>query len=329
MTPVVVRRKETSDLAGKQYPGVFDLRITVYRAVKVLLVTALVAVLVKTTLFDTVQCSGGQMEPTILKGDRLLVMRIRMLPLLRVFLSPPVDKVIAFRSPFQVGRIGLLRLAACGGDTIGIDSGRVRTHRSVERTRSFSGQLPEIVPAEFSPRDFFPWYRVPRKNDLLLLNRLSLRDFFFARTVVQQEHPRQNVTIRPVLLLDDSVCTGYAPADFSLYSGVLDSVPDSLRYNWFFWNRLEEYLFQKHDTRKVSLYFTLLLDSVELTEYRVTDDYYFLLADNRKAGFDSRYAGPVRSSLCNGTVKAVLWSYGDNDRGKMRFRFNRLGRFVQ
>jgi len=316
-------------LLKHEYSGRFDLRITVYRAVKTLLAAALVAVVVKVVLFDTVRCSGNQMEPTIIRGDRLLVLKLRSLPLLSAFFAPPLDNVISFRSPFQPGTIGLLRVAASAGDTISIDSGQVLTGKPAERTRQFADQLAEIIPAEYSPRDYFRWYRVPRKNDLLLINRLSLRDFFFTRSIVQQEHPGKDVTIKPVLLLDDSVCTGYAATDFSLYTGALDSVPDRLRYNWFFWDRLEEYLYQKHDTRKVSLYFSLLLDGVELSEYRVKDDYYFLLADNRKTGFDSRYAGPVRASSCTGSVKAVLWSFGDNGQGKRQFRFNRLGRFVR
>ena len=317
------------NLAGRHYRNGFDLRITVYTAAKALLAAALLAFLVKSVLIDTVRCDGTSMEPTILKGDRLFILRLGTLPFLRSLVAPPVDKVIAFRSPFQEKSIGLLRVAACGGDTISIDSGRVISSRTLEHTRSFSEKLPDIVPAEFSPRDFFPWYRVPRKNDLLLINRLSLRDFFFTSSIIRQEHPGQTVVISPVLLLDDSVCTSYTPSDFSLYSGALDSVPDSLRYDWFFWDRLEEYLYRKHDTRKVSLYFSLQLDGVELSEYRVSDDYYFLLADNRKSGFDSRYAGPVRADRCRGTARMVLWSFGSDEGKKRHFRFNRLGRFIQ
>ncbi len=316
-------------LAGKHYRNGFDLRITVYRTVKALLAAALLAFLVKWLLITTVRCDGTSMKPTILKGDRVLVLRLGSLPLLRSLVAPPIDKVIAFRSPFQEKSVGLLRVAACSGDTISIDSGRVITSHPLERTRSFSENLPEIVPPEFSPRDFFPWYRVPRKNDLLLISRLSLRDFFFTCSIIRQEHPGQTVAIAPVLLLDDSVCTSYTPSDFSLYSGALDSVPDSLRYDWFFWDRLEEYLYRKHDTRKVSLYFSLQLDGVELTEYRVSDDYYFLLADNRKSGFDSRYAGPVRADRCRGTARMVLWSFGGNEGTQRHFRLHRLGRFIR
>ena len=110
---------------------------------------------------------------------------------------------------------------------------------------------------------------------------------------------------------------------------MLDSVPDSLRYNWFFWDRMEEYLYQKHETSRVMLYFTLFLDGTEVSEYRIRDDYYFLLADNRRTGYDSRYGGPVRKSSCIGTAGLVLWSYGTDDGKKRHFRFNRLGKFVR
>jgi hypothetical protein len=129
-------------------------------------------------------------------------------------------------------------------------------------------------------------------------------------------------------MLDDSIATGYDVTDFSLYKGALDSVPDSLRNDWFFWYRLEEYLYQKHDTRKVSLYFTLSLDGTTLEEYQVRSNYCFLLADNRKNGFDSRYQGPVSFDYCIGKALMVLWSHGNDSSGKWQFRFQRLGKLL-
>jgi signal peptidase I len=269
------------------------------------------------------------MEPTILKGDRVLVLKAGTVWPMRGLFTPPYDKPVAYKSPFQPGTYGLLRMAAYSGDTISIDSGTVVTNRELPHIRQFSTGAGEVVPADYSPRDFFRSYRIPGKGELVMINRLSIRDFFFVRSMVQQEHPDVPVTVTPSLFLDDSACGGFRITDFSLYTGSIDSVPDSLRYNWFFWNRMEEYLYQKFESNKVALFFTLRLDGTELTEYRLLNDYYFLLADNRKTGYDSRYGGPVKKPLCIGTTGLVLWSYGNNGGEKSHFRFNRLGKFVR
>ena len=307
----------------------FDLRTAIYRSVKILAAAALLAAGLKIAFVDVVRCAGSSMEPTILHGDRVLVFTTKSKPVVRRWSSRSYGKTIIFKSPFEPGTFGMLRVAAYSGDTISIDSGKVLASHQQPRSLQSAALKTDVVPADYSPRDYFHSYRVPAKKDLLLLNRLSLRDLFFARSIIQQEHPGKQVTVRPSLFLDDSLCTGYSLTDFSLYNGKLDSVPDSLRYNWFFWDRMEEYLFQKHDTRKVMLLFTILEDGTALTEYRVRDDYYFLLADNRKTGLDSRYTGPVRRSSCIGTAGLVLWSHGANGHGKKHFRFNRLGKIVR
>ncbi|MBN1307765.1 MAG: S26 family signal peptidase [Chitinispirillaceae bacterium] len=307
----------------------FDVRVTVYRATLALIITAAIACVVKVSFVDTVKVAGDQMSPTIIRGDRVLMLRTPFLPPVRHFLKPPYDRPVVYKIPSTSGALGLLRVAASGRDTLRIDSGVVVTSRSGSRITVFHRQQPvEVVPESYSPQDFFAPYRIPAAGDLLLLDRLTLRDFFFARSVIQQEHPKRRVTVNPSVLLDDSLSNDYIINDFAFYSGHIDSVPDSLRDNWFFWNRLEEYLYQKHDDRKVTLDFSLSLDNTVIEEYRVKDSYFFMLADNRTTGLDSRYFGPVRRSCCIGRAIMVLWSHGNDEQGKWRFRFKRLGRFV-
>lgn len=296
-----------------------------YRAAVTLVVTAAVALLAKVSLVDTVGVAGEQMSPTILKGDRLLIYRTPFLPLVRRLFKPPYDRPVVYRT---AGALGCLRVAACGGDTIQIDSGRVITSRNAEKINSFRRSEIDVMPESYAPRDYFYFYRVPAKGDLLELNKMTLRDFFFARSIIQQEHPGRRVSIKPYVLLDDTVSREYIITDFAFYCGNIDSVPDSLCGDWFFWNRIEEYLYQKHDDRKVTLYFTLSLDNTTLEEYAVKQSYFFMLADNRANGLDSRYFGPIRQSDCIGRVYMVLWSHGTGEKGKWRFRFKRLGRFV-
>jgi len=303
----------------------FDLRIAMYQAVRLLIVATVIAFSVKYLLVDTVRMSGSQMTPTILPGDRLLVYRFPFIPLFNRFFKPPYDRAVVYRNGHG---LNVLRVVAASGDTIAIDSGKIASTALLPLS---SGSFPAadgVIPEDYAPRDFFDTYRVPDKGTMLIMNRLSLRDLFFAADIIRQEHPDDSVRVKPYLMLDDSLYEQYHLTDFMFYNGSIDTVPDTLRNNWFFWNRLEEYLYQKFSDRKVSLYFTVQLDGVDIEEYRVKSTYYFLIADNRKNGLDSRYIGPVRRSRCLGRITMVLWSHGRDENGKWHFRFNRLGRFI-
>lgn len=297
-----------------------------YRAAVTLVITAAAALLAKASLVDTVVVAGEQMSPTLIKGDRLIISPTTFLPIVRRLFKPPYGRPVVYLSGGAA--LGCLRVAACSGDTIQIDSGRVVCSRNTSKINLFEQPVNQLVPESYAPRDFFNFYRVPAKGDLLVLDKMTLRDFFFAGAVIQQENPRCRVCIKPYVLLDDSISREYIITDFAFYTGHIDSVPDSLRNDWFFWHRVEEYLYQKHYDRKVELFFTLSLDNTTIEEYVVKQDYFFMLADNRAEGLDSRYFGPIRRSDCIGRVLMVLWSHGKGEDGKWRFRFNRMGKFV-
>lgn len=315
-------------MSKQAYNRSFDLRITLYKSSKTLLFAVILAFGIKFFLFDSIRIAGDQMSPTTIEGDRLLLFRVPFLRITERFFKPPYDKPVVYKDPHRRSSFSILRLAGFSGDTINIDSTVVKGTHPIPHVNSFTKSLSDIIPADYSPRDFFDYYRIPGKGDLVTLANLSLRDFFFMRSIVQQESPKKKVIVTPYLLLDDSVTTGYIITDFSLYKGALDSVPDTLRHDWFFWYRLEEYLYQKHDTRKVSLYFTMSLDGTVLEEYKIKNNYCFFLADNRKTGYDSRYFGPVSVDRCIGRVLMVLWSSGNDPTGKWQFRFKRLGKLL-
>lgn len=47
--------------------------------------------------------------------------------------------------------------------------------------------------------------------------------------------------------------------------------------------------------------------------YRVPEDYYFMMGDNRDNSFDSRFWGPVHEDYILGKAMFVLWSWADDD----------------
>ena len=173
----------------------YDLRITIYRSVKTILIAVIVALTIKCMFIDSISGSGEQMYPTIVSGDRLIIFRTPFLPLIGRLFEMPYDKPIAFKSITSTKSFDILRVAAFSNDTLRIDSGKVITQQKLSRINSFGQSLTETIPEEYAPRDFFNPYRIPTRGDLIFLNKLSLRDFFFTKSIIEQEHPNKLVSI--------------------------------------------------------------------------------------------------------------------------------------
>jgi hypothetical protein len=241
--------------------------------------------------------------------------------------KPSLGKPVVFDSPFEKKLRASLRIAGIWGDTVSIDSGVIVNSRKpkFKFSRKEKGGL--IVPATFSPRDFFPSYQIPKKGTTLLLDSLPLRDFFFAANVVRQENKKSKITIKADLFVDDSLSNDYFIKEFALYKGTIDTIPAKYEFDWFFWDRLNQYLNATNEERSVALKFSLYIDNVKTSQYSVRDNYIFLLADNWSDGLDSRYIGPVKVSSLVGRVFFVLWSYDKNS--EKHLKTNRFGRIVR
>lgn len=304
-----------------------ELRLRIYYSVKLILITIILAFFVKFFLFSIIKISGQQMEPTILNGDRLLIFKRYSIQLFSFLFKPAYNKIVLFnydrsKKPF------LLRVAAKSNDVIRIDSGVVYVNNSnSQKINLFKPESNELIPSEYSPRDFFEPYKVPAKGELITLSKTSLRDLFFALEIIKQENPNKKIEIKTQIFIGDSIKKDYKIEKFYLYEGSLDSVPDSLN-NWFFWTKLKEFLDYTKEKDRVLLYFSISIDSIVIDEYQVKNNYLFLLADNRKEGLDSRFIGPISISNCIGTPVMVLFSIGKDLNKKTKIRFKRIGRLI-
>ena len=65
-----------------------------------------------------------------------------------------------------------------------------------------------------------------------------------------------------------------------------------------------------------------------MTHYRVKKSFIFLLADDWRKGFDSRYFGPVPVSSIKGRPVCVLWSWAHGEGGGF-LRINRTMKIVK
>ncbi|MBD3392874.1 MAG: signal peptidase I [Chitinivibrionales bacterium] len=305
-----------------------DFRLMAYRVVKLLLIAVLAGVAVKWALFDTVLITTDQMMPALLPGDRVLLSRAACAPPLQWFVRLSRRTPVVFRHPRNDTDLGCLRIAGIPGDIVSISNGIVSILN--EPTEKLVGKedSADVLPPGYSPRDWIDPFRLPVPGDTYALDTLTLRDFIFLWAVIQQENSPRKYILQPWIQVDDSIVADYFISDFSLYKGPLGEVPAHLANQWFFWDRLEEYLAAVLTGNSVSLGFSLTRDGSAVDTYRVKESYYFLVADNWRDGFDSRYTGPVGGHLFKGAVVCVAWSFTPGRRFLSGLRAGRLCRIV-
>lgn len=85
-----------------------------------LLIAAVLAVIIRTFIVTPFKIPTGSMDPTLVPGDKIFVNRF-----IYRFKEPQRGDVIVFRYPENPRRDFIKRLVAFGGETIGIDNGKL------------------------------------------------------------------------------------------------------------------------------------------------------------------------------------------------------------
>ncbi len=304
---------------------VHDSRIILYKAVRQVILFIVAGIFLKSCVVDSIVIKGNQMSPTLVSGDRTLIFRLPYLSHFSSTIKPSLAKPVVFNYPFENDNRACLRIAGTWGDTVAIDSGVLRNSRKPLVKLSDNLKSGLIIPANYSPRDFFSAYRVPKKGTYLQLDSLSLRDFFFATAVIRQEKPKSTVKVKADLYIDDTLSNDFFINEFALYKGTIDSVPAKFQYDWYFWDRLNQYLYTTNEEHSIHLKFSLYVDKKKMSTYSVKENYLFLIADNWTDGLDSRYIGPVQVSSLVGRPFFVLWSYDKETKKHLKiYRFGKI-----
>jgi signal peptidase I len=304
-----------------------DSRIILYKAIRQFVLIVLVALLIKSCFVDSVGIRGNQMVPTLLNGDQTLVSKFTSLPYIREIIKPSIGKPVIYYNALNRKERFCMRIAGIAGDTISIDSGIVYNSRKGVVVFKGREKASAVLPANFSPRDFYNSYRIPSKGDILYPDSLTLRDFFSAVEVIRQENPKSVITVNQDLYIDDTISNDYFIKEFSLYKGTLDTLPSKYDFDWFFWDRLAQYLNVTAEDYAVELRFTVNIDSLPVSKYVVKENYVFMLADNWSDGLDSRYNGPVMRKTIIGNVFFIIWSRKISEGGGINFK--RIGRIIR
>lgn len=305
-----------------------DRRVIIYRIVMRLSILLVVVLAVKFLLLDTVEIRTNQMFPTLREGDRAVLLRLRSHFPLNPIWGMHIGTIVVLGDAGSAERWNCLRVAGLPGDTVwALDGIFDNTSRRLPRRVHWSTAT-DTLPAEYSPRDNMPAYCVPRRGDVFSLDSLGFRDFFFTTGIIRQQNPGKRYIVRPALYVDGQLRAGYSVNDFTLYKGNLDSVPEPLRSDWFFWERLRDHLVRAMANREAWLSFSLWEGGAMVARYRMKESCIFVLADSWAAGFDSRYFGPVSASAVKGTVHLVLWSVRPRSEKGFRLRLSRIFRII-
>ena len=234
-----------------------------------------------------------------------------------------------FKHPLFPKKLECLRVAGLAGDSMVIRRGRFFVLNDREVTLGKQLAVDDALPIEFAPRDSMGPYRLPRRGDTICLDSLSLRDFFYACAMIQQENPRAACQVKADLVIEGKLSDDFKITGFPLYSGTLDAIPKKFEYDWFFWGRLKEYFLYSLNGKDVALTFSLSKNGVRVFRYGLKENFVFLLADDWCKGFDSRYFGPVRAASIKGRVICVLWSTRQPEKGIGFLRMDRLIKVVR
>ena len=142
-------------------------------------------------------------------------------------------------------------------------------------------------------------------------------------------NPRAACRVRADLFIDGKQSNNFKITSFSLYNGTLETIPKKFEYDWFFWGRLKEYLSHSLHGKDIALTVSLIKNGVPVVRYVLKENFVFLLADDWRKGFDSRYYGPVRAASIKGRVICVLWSIRPPGQGGSLMRMDRLMKIVR
>ncbi len=302
-------KNRLSDLLNKLRDSA-DTRMVFYRGVKRFAIILAVGLFLKSFVCDSVRIDGSQMEPTVLVGDRVLLLKAPYATsVLKKFFDVENMLTVA-KLPEKGDGCTILRIAAVSGDTASVDAGQFyRNCCAVNGVRKDTARY-NLLPAAYSPADFMTPYRVPAPGDTVTFAGLTLRDLVFSYATLRQEKSR--VRLKAFAMVGDSIIDGYRIRNFSLYNGPMDSIPEEFSDDWFFWDRLREYMKTNADEAgvKPQLAFSVFVGAREITGFRVKKRYLFLMGDNWVGAKDSRYYGAVRIDNVIGRPIMRLWGNG-------------------
>ena len=136
--------------------------------------------------------------------------------------------------------------------------------------------------------------KIPSPNEVIVIDNLEYKDFLFLYHLAKQENANVEAEIHV-----------YKNGEFQ------NSIPFSKVDNWI---QLKGYIEQmKSQINDISFSNLLKINGKVITEYKVKNDNFFVMGDNRDNSLDSRFYGFVNKQSVKGKAKLIYWSIDSSE----------------
>lgn len=304
-----------------------------------LVLTLAMALIVIQYVIQAFKIPTGSMEDSLLINDFLLGLKfIYGAPVLPFsyakfpgFTSPKPNDVVIFKFPGPESKDYIKRCVAGPGQTVEIrDKELYVDNKRVPLPPDGKHVSSEIFKGS-DPRDNFPPTRVPKKGDTLRLSDLTVRDFFFARSIIHQENPRANLRSDLQLYIDGT----YRNQDYSLqhlFRPLRFADINFEKIEWGFMQEIVDQIKNSMPQSNIEIKKFLFMDEKPVREYILKYDCYFMMGDNRDNSKDSRYWGFLNKNFVKAKAFILYFSYDKYSSifNPVQFiRWNRIGKLIK
>lgn len=213
------------------------------------------------------------------------------------------------------------RCVAVSGDTLDYKEKVLRVNgHEVALAPKGKHDDPRMLPFELDPRDSFGPYVVPGKGQTFVFDSLSLRDFYWIRSLMYQENPTTRL---------ETVLSFYV--DDSLYTRLTQKGALYIKYTEWDWHALERQMKSFSDQiqkKTLRLRWEVFLDGKKITQYTLKENAFFMMGDNRDNSLDSRYWGFVSKKFVKAKAFIIYFSWDSFESILSAIRFSRVGKLI-
>jgi signal peptidase I len=177
-----------------------------------------------------------------------------------------------------------------------------------------------MLPPDLEPRDTFGPYVVPRKGQTFVFDSLSLREFYWVRSLVYQENPTSRL---------ETVLSFYV--NDSLYTRIRQTGALYIKYTDWDWHALDRQIrtFRENVQKKqLRVKWEVTLDGRPITGYTLRKNAFFMMGDNRDNSLDSRYWGFVSEKFVKAKALIIYFSWDGLEPVTSAIRFSRIGKLI-
>jgi len=162
-------------------------------------------------------------------------------------------------------------------------------------------------------------YRIPAKGDHYRLDTLSIRDFYWLRSIIYQEDPTAHLITILSFYRDGSKIKELPPVHNAPYN--------EQRMELDYTKAFFDFETLKKQNPEVTYKNRLYKEGKEIKEYTVKENTYFMMGDNRDHSLDSRFWGPVSKNFIKAKAFIIYFSkpLGKHFLNPFGWRWRRIG----